>query len=78
MPKLKKVDPDIFNPFTPIPYHNNPELKYAFNHIKLFNYANKNHINVRDYPWKDYHNSYDHNNTNEYLYNWVSMHGPRD
>ena len=24
MPKPRKVDPDLFNPFTPIPYHNNP------------------------------------------------------
>ena len=29
MPKARRVDPDIFNPFTPIPYHNNPELKYS-------------------------------------------------
>ena len=40
MPKARKVDPDVFNPFTPIPYHNNPELKYAFANIKMFNYTN--------------------------------------
>ena len=78
MPKLGKVDPDIFNPFTPIPYHNNKELKYGFAHINLFNYANANHMNAREYVWRDYHNSFDHNNTNAYMYNWVSMHGPKE
>ena len=46
MPKLIKVDPDLFNPFTPLPYHNNPELKYAFAHIKMHGYLNENQINV--------------------------------
>ena len=78
MPKPRKVDPDLFNPFSPIPYHNNPELKYAFAHVHLFNYTNRNHLNSKEYVWKDYHNSYDHNNTNDYLYNWVSMHSKRD
>ena len=32
MIKAKAVDPDLFNPFTPIPFHNNPELKYTFAH----------------------------------------------
>ena len=42
MPKLRKIDPDLFNPFTPIPYHNNPELKYAFANIRMHNRLNKN------------------------------------
>ena len=72
LPKKRLIDPDLFNPFTPIPYHNNPELKYAFANIKLYGYTNKNHLNVNDYVWRDYHNSFDHNHKNEYLYNWVS------
>ena len=74
MPKAKPVDPDLFNPFTPIPYHNNPELTYVFAHINMHDYLNENHINVHDYVWRDYHNSYDHNNENGYLYDWTSMH----
>ena len=70
MPKARKVDYDIFNPFTPIPFHNNRELKYAYQHINMFGYVNENHINVKDYPYKQYHNSYGENN--EYLYNWTS------
>jgi len=78
IPKAKKVDPDLFNPFSPIPYHNNPELKYVFAHINMHNYLNKNHINPQDYAWKNFHNSYDHNNKATYTYNWTSMHAPRD
>lgn len=78
MPKAKKVDPDLFNPFTPIPYHNNPELKYAFAHINLFGYINENQINTQTYAHKNYHNSYDHDNKNAYLYNWTSLHGAID
>jgi hypothetical protein len=60
MPKIKPVDPDIFNPFTPIPYHNNKELTYAFANVKMHNHINKNHINPETYVWKDFHNSFDH------------------
>ena len=45
----KVVDPDYFNPFTPIPFHNNPELKYVFAEINMRKYVNENHINVKDY-----------------------------
>ena len=30
MVKHRPVDPDLFNPFTPIPFHNSPELKYQY------------------------------------------------
>ena len=72
MPAAAKVDPDLFNPFTPIPYHNNPELKYVFAHINMHKFLNENHINPATYSWKNYHNSYDHNNKGAYLYNWTS------
>lgn len=78
LPKAKVLDPDLFNPFSPIPYHNSKEVKYSIDHIRMFNYVNKNHLSVKDYPWKSYHNSYDHNNTNAYLYNWTSTHEPID
>ena len=70
MPKQKPVDPDYFNPFTPIPFHNNPELKYAHAHIKMRNYINEHHINKDDYPYKNYVNSYDHGNKKTYQWNW--------
>ena len=60
LPKARKVDPDLFNPFSPIPYHNNAELKYVFAGINMHNYVNENHINPEEYAWKDFHNSYDH------------------
>ena len=78
MPKARKLDPDLFNPFTCVPYHNNPELKYVYANNRLFNYVNENHINVKDYPWKNYHNSYDHDNQSTYLYNWTSLHSKID
>jgi hypothetical protein len=78
IPPARVVDPDLFNPFSPIPYHNNPELKYGFAHINLHNYTNQNHINVNEYVWKDFHDSYDHNHTKSYKYNWVSVTGPKE
>ena len=62
MPKAKKVDPDLFNPFTPIPYHNNTELRYAFAKVNMFNYINENQLNSKTYVYKGYHNSFDHDN----------------
>merc|ERR1711893_35399 len=46
MAKARPVDPDIFNPFTPVPFHNNPELKYAYANINMRNYFNEHHVNV--------------------------------
>jgi len=71
--QARPVDPDYFSPFTSIPYHNNPELKYVFAHVRMHNYVNENQINVKDYPWKNYHDSYDHGDNKTYLYNWRSM-----
>jgi hypothetical protein len=28
---------------------------------------------VKEYAWKNYHNSYDHNNDKTYLFNWTRM-----
>ena len=67
----KAVDPDLFNPFTPIPFHNNPELKYAHSHIKMRNYINENHLNPDEYVWKNYHDSYDHGNKKRHVWNWA-------
>ena len=78
MPKTRKVDPDLFSPFSPIPYHNNPELKYGFAHIHMHKYLNENQINTKQYVWRSYHNSYDHNDQGAYLYNWVSLHSKND
>ena len=72
MPKAKAVDPDNFNPFTPIPFHNNHEIRYRMASLKMINYQDKTHTNVRDYPFKSFHDSYDHSNKKAYTYNWVS------
>ena len=61
MPALNKVDPDDFNPFSAIPFHNNTELRYRYAETKMFGYVDKKtHINLKDYTYKSYHNSYDH------------------
>ena len=76
--KAKPVDPDLFNPFTPIPYHNNIELKYVFAHINMRNYVDKEHLNVDDYIWKSFHDSYDHGNKKKHYYNWTNIWGRKD
>ena len=38
MVKHRPLDPDLFNPFTPIPFHNNPELKYNYANVNMRNY----------------------------------------
>ena len=63
MVKAKPLDPDLFNPFSPVPFHNNPELKYAYANVNLRNYiAQQTHYNVDEYVWRNYHDSYDHGN----------------
>ena len=75
MPKLKAVDPDDFNPFTPIPFHNNPENRYRFANMKMHNYLNPyTQINQKDFFFKNFHFSYDHDNEKQYVYQYVSMH----
>ena len=73
MCKAKTVDPDHFNPFAPIPFANNPELKYVFANVNLRNYTNEHHISTTDYYWRNYHNSYDHGNKHTYKWNWSSI-----
>lgn len=73
MAKAKIVDPDFFNPFSPIPFHNNPELKYVFADINMRHYLNENHINTRDYMWKSYFDAYDHGNKKTHVWNWTSV-----
>ena len=67
------VDPDLFNPFSTIPFHNNPELKYMYSGVKMRGYIDDNQMNVKDYWYKSYHDSYDHGNKKQHLYNWVSV-----
>ena len=59
MPPAKKVDKTLFNPYTPIPYHNNEQVRYSLEGINMFEYLNENHLNVKDYPFRLYHNVYD-------------------
>ena len=74
MPQAKAVDPDHFNPFSAIPFHNNPELHYRYADMKMHNYLDaKNHLNIKDYSYKGYHDSFDHDGEKEHLYNWVNM-----
>ena len=73
MAKPKTVDPDIFNPFTPVPFHNNPELKYVYSEINMRKYINEHHVNAQDYQWRNYTNSYDHGNKKTHEWNWSSV-----
>ena len=73
MSKARPVDPDLFSPFSPIPYHNNPELPYVYHGINMRNYVNAAHINEKDYVWKNYHNSFDHGNKHNYKWNWTQV-----
>ena len=74
MPKAAKVDPDLFNPFSPIPFHNNIELKYRYADYKMHGYINPaTHMNEKDYVFKGWTDSYDHSDKKKHLYNWVSM-----
>ena len=72
MPKLVTMDPDDFHPFSAIPFHNNPQLRYRFANLKTINFMDKNHINVDTYAFKNFHYSYDHGNKKQYTYNWVN------
>ena len=74
MPKAIAVDPDNFNPFSAIPFHNNPELRYRYAETKMHGYLDpKTQINPNDYTYKSFHFSYDHDSQKEYTYNWISM-----
>ena len=74
MPQKKKVDPDLFNPFSAIPFHNNLELKYMYADMKLHGYLDpKTQLSVKDYPYKGYHDCYDHSNKKQHYYNWISV-----
>ena len=74
LPKLKKVDPDLFQPFSPIPFHNNIESKYRYANMKMHGYLDaKSQLNIKDYAYKGYHDSFDHSNKKVHLYNWISV-----
>ena len=73
MAKAKVVDPDNFQPFSPIPFHNNPEMRYVFAEVNMRKYVNEHHINVQDYQWRNYFDSYDHANKRTHVYNWSSV-----
>ena len=74
MPAYNPVDPDDFQPFSAVPFHNNQELRYRYANTKMFGYLDKNtHMNLKDYNYKSYHDVYDHGNNKQHLYNWVSL-----
>ena len=74
LPKLKKVDPDLFQPFSPIPFHNNMEHKYRYANMKMHGYLDaKTQLNLKDYPYKGFHDCYDHSNKKKHYYDWVSV-----
>ena len=67
MVQHRPVDPDLFNPFTPIPFHNSPEVKYTVANINMRNYISQaTHYNSNEYVWRNYHDSFDHNNKKRY------------
>ena len=73
MPKALPVDPDNFQPFSAIPFHNNPEMRYRYANTKMYGYVDtKTHMNTKDYTYKNFHDVYDHEDNKEYTWNWVS------
>ena len=74
MPKPRSVDPDDFQPFSAIPFHNNTEMRYRYANMNLYKYVQReNQMNLNDYAYKGFTNSYDHDNRYQHFYNWVSM-----
>merc|ERR1719183_2884582 len=72
--KCKPLDPDLFNPFTPIPFHNNADSKYSYATLNMRNYIDPaTGYNIKDYRWKGYHNSFDHGNKKSYLYDYTHI-----
>merc|ERR1712039_598422 len=72
LPQAKEVDPDLFQPFSAIPYHNNLENHYRYADVKMHRFVGKTHTNVNTDPFRNFHDSYDHGNKKQHLYNWVS------
>ena len=74
MPKALPVDPDNFQPFSAIPFHNNPELKYRYATLKMHGYVDpKTQMNLENYHYKTYFDVYDHDGKKAYHYNWINM-----
>ena len=74
MVERRAVDPDLFNPFTPLPFHNSIQSHYGLAKLNMRGHVNtSNHINEETYVWKNFHNSYDHGNKKTHLYNWTSV-----
>jgi hypothetical protein len=74
MVKKRSVDPDLFNPFTPIPFHGSIQSHYGLANLNMRGFVNQNnHINEATYVWKGMHDSYDHGNKRTHLYNWTSV-----
>ena len=74
MPKAVPVDPDCFQPFSAIPFHNNPELKYRYATLKMHGYVDpKTQMNLENYHYKTYFDVYDHDGKKAYHYNWINM-----
>ena len=47
MPAARAVDPDDFQPFSAVPFHNNPELRYRYAGMNMKNYVQRdNHMNM--------------------------------
>jgi hypothetical protein len=74
MVKKRAVDPDLFNPFTPIPFHGSLQSHYGLANINMVGHINQaNHMNEDTYVWRSFTDSYDHGNKKRHLYNWTSI-----
>ena len=73
MPARIAADPDLFQPFSAIPWHNNKEAHYRYANTKLFGYLRSHdQQNIENYGFKGYHDSYDHGDKKVHWYNWTS------
>lgn len=66
---VPSLDMRLHNPFTPIPFHNNPELLFRYGNTNFHNYLNHNNINPQNYLYSEYYCT-NQPGDNSYIYNW--------
>lgn len=71
LPEVPELQPELMNEFTPLPFHNNQELRYALAKINMRGYLNKNGLNVNEYMYRNYFQPCSQEDTS-YLFDWVN------
>jgi len=68
--KTQEIDYNKFSPYTPIQYYVDPVTKYQHHHIDLVGYLNNNQVNLDNYYFKNYQDSYTEDNSKDYVRNY--------